>query len=126
MNETSAKPATIDAYIAGFPPDIQEILGTIRATVRQALPEADEKISYGMPAFAQHGMVIYYAAFKKHIGIYPPVNGDAKLQQDIARYRGEKGNLQLPLSEPIPYDLIARIAVARLHENLEKKAAKKR
>ncbi len=126
MNETPAKPATVDAYIAGFPPDVQEILRTIQATVRQALPEADEKISYGMPAFAQHGMVIYYAAFQKHIGIYPPVKGDAKLQTDIARYRGPKGNLQLPLSEPIPYDLIARIAIARLHENLERKAMKKK
>ncbi|MDZ4700582.1 MAG: DUF1801 domain-containing protein [Rhodothermales bacterium] len=126
MNEPPVKPATVDAYIAGFPPDIQEILRTLQATVRKALPEADEKISYGMPAFAQHGMVIYYAAFKKHIGIFPPVKGDAQLQKDIARYRGEKGNLQLPLSEPIPYDLIARIAAARLHENLERKAAKKR
>ena len=121
MAKTST-PENIDEYIAGFPPDVRAILECIRQTVRQAAPDAQEKISYRMPAFAQNGILIYFAAFKNHIGLYPPVRGDAKLRRDTARYAGEKGNLQLPLDEPIPYDLIRRIVESRLRENLAKQA----
>jgi uncharacterized protein YdhG (YjbR/CyaY superfamily) len=109
-------PATIDEYIASCSPDVQEILQKIRATVAKAVPKAQERISYRMPAFELHGMVIYFAAFKKHIGVFPPVR-DAKLKKEVAPYAGPKGNLQFPLSERIPYALIGRIAKANAKAN---------
>ena len=120
-----AKPKDIDEYIAAFSPEVQAILQKIRSTIRKALPDASERIGYQMPAFAQDGDVIYFAAFKNHIGIYPPVHGDEQLMQEITRCRGEKGNLQFPLDEPIPYALIGRIAKCRLQEHLERKAQKR-
>jgi uncharacterized protein YdhG (YjbR/CyaY superfamily) len=119
-----SKPATIDEYIAAFPDDVQAILEKIRATIRKAAPEAKEKISYQIPAFTMDGDLIYFAAFKQHIGMYPPVRGDEKLQKDLARYRGEKGNLRFPLDEPMPYALITRIVKARLKEHRARLAAK--
>jgi uncharacterized protein YdhG (YjbR/CyaY superfamily) len=115
--------ASIDEYIATFPPDIQEILQKIRATVARAVPKAQEKISYRIPAFALDGDVIYFAAFKKHIGVYPPVR-DPKLKKELARYARPKGNLQFPLAERIPYALIGRIAKVRAQENAARAAAK--
>ena len=120
-----AKPKDIDDYIARFSPDVQAILLKIRSTIRKALPDASERIGYQMPAFAQDGDLIYFAAFKKHIGVYPPVHGEEPLMREIARYRGEKGNLQFPLDEPIPYALIGRIAQRLLQEHLERKAQKR-
>ena len=115
---------TIDAYIAGFSPEVQAILQRIRHTVRAAAPEAKEVISYRMPAFMQGGILVYFAAFKAHIGIYPPVRGDAALEKVLAPYAGEKGNLRFPLDEPVPLDLIERIVKHRLAQNLAKKATK--
>jgi uncharacterized protein YdhG (YjbR/CyaY superfamily) len=117
-----AKPETIDEYIALFPPEIQEILEKIRATVRRAAPDADERISYAIPAFAQHGILVYFAAFRNHIGFYPPVKGDAALEKAVSKYAGEKGNLRFPLDEPIPYSLIARIVRLRVKQNKAKQA----
>ena len=117
-------PDTIDDYIATFPPKIRAILKKIRATVKKAAPKATEKISYRMPAFFQDGVLIYFAAFKNHIGVFPPVRGDAKLLQALARYRGPKGNLKFPLDEPMPYGLIGRIVKSRLKENVEKARAR--
>jgi uncharacterized protein YdhG (YjbR/CyaY superfamily) len=116
----SSTPTTIDDYIAQFPPDVQEILQKIRTTVAKAVPKAEEKISYRIPAFTRDGIVIYFAAFKKHIGVFPPVR-DAKLKKEVARYAGPKGNLQFPLTQPIPYALIGRIAKIRARENAQKK-----
>jgi uncharacterized protein YdhG (YjbR/CyaY superfamily) len=79
-----------------------------------------------MPAFAQNGILVYFAAFKAHIGVFPPVSGDAKLEKALERYRGPKGNLKFPLDEPIPYDLIRRIATLRVKQNLSKSAAKRK
>ena len=124
MKKGSTAP-TIDDYIAGFPPDVQAILQKIRTTVAKAVPRATERISYRIPAFALDGDVIYFAAFKKHIGLYPPVR-DPKLKKEIARYAGPKGNLQFPLTERIPYGLIGRIAKARARENAALAAAKRK
>jgi uncharacterized protein YdhG (YjbR/CyaY superfamily) len=115
---------TIAAYIAASPPKVRPILEKIRGIVAAAAPKSVERISYGMPAFSQDGMLIYFAAFKQHIGIYPPVRGDEKLSQDLAPYRGEKGNLKFPLDKPMPYSLIKRVVKARLAEHLERRAAK--
>ena len=116
----------IDTYISTFPPEVQEILKRIRVTIHNTAPGAEEIISYRMPAFRQHGIILYFAAFKNHIGLYPPVSGDPRLEKAIAPYAGEKGNLRFPLSQPIPYDLIGRIAKLRVKQNLAKAAAKKR
>jgi uncharacterized protein YdhG (YjbR/CyaY superfamily) len=117
------KPDDIDNYIAGFSPEVQAILQEIRSTLQAAVPEAEEKISYQIPAFTVGGKVfIFFAAFKRHIGLYPPVKGDAKLEKETARYAGEKGNLQFPLSEPIPYTLIGRIATCKAKEHLQRAA----
>ena len=87
--------SSIDDYIAGSSPEIQAILEAIRAIVREKATAAKEKISYRMPAFTMNGALFYFAAFKQHIGICPPVVGDEKLQAETARYKGEKGNLKL-------------------------------
>ena len=118
--------ATVDAYIAAYPPKIRAILRRIRSTVRNAAPDAEERISYRMPSFVLNGALVYYAAFKNHIGLYPPVSGDAKLLKDVAKYSNEKGNLAFPLDEPIPYALIRRIVKARAKENLRKADARKK
>jgi uncharacterized protein YdhG (YjbR/CyaY superfamily) len=116
----------VHEYIASFPPDVQAILQKIRTTIREEVPDAQEKISYGIPTFTLKGNLIHYAAFKQHIGIYPPVQGDKKLQAALERYRGEKGNLKLPLDEPIPYELIRRIVKSRVKEHTERGGAQKK
>jgi uncharacterized protein YdhG (YjbR/CyaY superfamily) len=114
----------VDEYIAGFPPDVQAILRRVRATVRAAAPQAEERISYRMPALFQDGVLVYYAAFKRHIGLYPPVQ-DAALRAEAEPYAGPKGNLQFPYSEPVPYDLVARIVKSRLRDNLARTSARR-
>ena len=116
-------PKNIDDYIAAFSPRVRAILKKVRATVRKAAPRAEERISYGIPAFALHGNLVYFAAFKNHIGFYPPVR-DQKLKKAVAIYAGEKGNLRFPLDQPIPYALIGRIVKVRVRENLEKARGK--
>ena len=113
-------PANIDEYIASSSPDIQVILKKIRLTIRNAAPAAKEIISYRMPAFRLNGILVYFAVFKKHIGLYPPVQGDAKLEKAISVYAGAKGNLQFPLDQPIPYDLIERIVKLRVKQDSSK------
>ena len=122
----AAPPHSVDAYIATFPPDVQAILRKVRATVVAAAPDAHEIISYRMPALRQHGVLVYYAAFKNHIGFYPPIKGDARLEQAIARYAGEKGNLRFPLDEPIPYPLIARLTRLRAKQDTAAVTARRR
>jgi uncharacterized protein YdhG (YjbR/CyaY superfamily) len=116
MKSDQAKPTTIEEYIAGCPADVQEKLQKIRATIRKAAPKATETINYGMPAFKQHGYLVYFAAAKKHIGFYPSVS-DATLRKEAAKYAGPKGNLKFPLDEPIPYALITKIVKARVKED---------
>ena len=113
----AAVPATIDEYIAGFAPDTQALLEQVRETVRAAAPEAREVISYRIPAFKRHGILVYFAAFKKHIGFYPPVRGDAELEQAVAPYAGEKGNLRFAMDRPLPLDLIGRITQLRVRQD---------
>lgn len=126
MSEKRATPASIDAYIAGFPTEIQTILQAIRETIRKAAPEAKEKISYQIPTFELQGNLVHFAAFQKHIGFYPPVRSDQQLLDELAAYAGEKGNLKFPLDQPIPYELITRIVKVRIQENADLAAAKKK
>ena len=125
MKNPRLAPRNIDEYIASCPPEVRSILEKIRSTIREAAPEAEERISYQMPTFAFAGNLIHFAAFKKHIGLYPPVNGDEKLQAEISPYRNVRGNLKFPLDQPIPYALIRRIVKARLKEQQARAEAKR-
>ena len=122
MERTASK--SIDEYIASFPPDVQEILEKIRTTIRNAAPGAQESISYGMPTFTLNGYLVYFAAYKNHIGFYPAPIGIEKFKNEISEYESGKGTLQFPLDKPIPYDLISEIVVFRVQENLAKAEAK--
>ena len=120
------KPQDIDGYISQFPADVQAILEQVPATIRQAAPDAKEVISYMMPAFKQHGILVYFAAWTKHIGLYPPISGDKTLEKASARYAGPKGNLQFRLDEPIPYDLIERLVKLRVKQDSAKEAERRK
>jgi uncharacterized protein YdhG (YjbR/CyaY superfamily) len=111
------KPETIDEYIDAAAPGVRPILRRIRRTIRGAAPDARETINYGIPAFTENGTLVYFAAFKGHIGFYPPVRGDTRLEKALARYAGEKGNLRFPLDAPIPYALIERIVRLRVWQD---------
>ena len=116
---------TIDDYIADFPPAVQEILQTIRATVREAAPEATEAISYQMPTFKLHGNLVHFAGYKNHIGFYPVPTGIEAFKEELSVYKQGKGSVQFPLDQPMPYDLIRRIVVFRVAENVAKAATKR-
>jgi uncharacterized protein YdhG (YjbR/CyaY superfamily) len=118
-------PATVDDYISARPPEVQAILQRIRSVLRSAAPDAEEVISYRMPALKQDGFLVYFAAFKNHIGLYPPVRGDARIEKAALPYAGDKGNLRFPLDQPIPYRLIERIAKHRLKQNLASAAGRR-
>ena len=107
---------SIDQYVASAKPDVQNITQEIRHIIKSEVPTAVETISYQMPAFRLGKVFIYFAAFKEHIGIYPPVKGDKKLQGELLPYRGPKGNLKFPLDQPMPYQLIRRVAAALSQE----------
>jgi uncharacterized protein YdhG (YjbR/CyaY superfamily) len=108
----NTKFANIDAYLATVTPESKRILEEIRQLIHSRVPEAQEVISYQLPAFKLGSTFIYFAAFKKHIGVYPPVAGDKSLIALTAAYRNEKGNLAFPLNQAIPFELIGRVAVA--------------
>ena len=118
--------ASIDAYIAASRAEVRPVLEKIRRVIGKAAPAAEEVISYQMPAFRQHGVLLYFAAFKNHIGLYPPISGDARLERAVAPYAGEKGNLRFPLDQPIPFELIERIAVLRAKQDQADAEAKRK
>jgi uncharacterized protein YdhG (YjbR/CyaY superfamily) len=124
MNTNPSAPQNIDDYIAGFSPEIRELLERIRTTIRQAAPDAQETISYQIPTFTQNGNLVHFAAFKKHIGFYPTSSGIEKFKEELSAYKGAKGSVQFPLDKAIPYDLISRIVTFRVRENLERVKAK--
>ena len=104
-----AKFESIDDYLQTVPPEARGVLEEIRRIIEDAVPEAKPTIGYQMPAYRKERIFIYFAAFKRHIGIYPPVEGDEELQRALLPYRGEKGNLKFPLDRPMPYELIRRV-----------------
>ena len=117
-------PKTIDEYISAFSPEVQAILQRVRQVVRRAAPDAEEAISYKIPVFKFNGVLVYFAAFKKHIGFYPPIRGGSRLEKAVSPYAGEKGNLRFPLDQPIPYALIRRITKVRVKQNLAQATAR--
>lgn len=118
-----AAPKTIDDYIAAFPADVQARLQQVRATIRQAAPDAQEVISYQIAAYTQQGNVIYFAGYEHHIGIYPAPRGVEQFDKELAAYEGGKGTIKLPHDRPLPLDLIRRIVEFKVRLNLEKAAA---
>ena len=125
MASSNGKPGSVDEYIASFEPEVRAILQKVRATVRAAAPGATEVISYRMPALKQHGVLVYFAAFKSHIGFYPPIRGNAKLEQEASVYAGEKGNLRFPFDKPIPYQLIGALTKLRAKQDAANAAARR-
>ena len=126
MQTDRGSPQTIDAYIAGFPYDIQAILQNIRRTIREVAPDAQEAIKYHMPTFILHGNLVHFAAFKQHIGLYPTPSGITQFKEELAPYAGAKGSVRFPLDRPIPFDLIRKIVQFRVQENMERAAAKRK
>ena len=124
--EKKAGPNSIDDYIALYPEETRKILQEIRATIQAAAPDAEEKISYQMPAFAQKGILVYFAAWKDHIGFYPIPSGIQAFKQELSAYETTKGSVHFPLDKPMPLDLISRIVKFRLAENLKKAGEKSR
>ena len=124
---TTPKPKDIDEYIARFPPETQEVLEQIRATIKTVVPDAEETISYGIPTFNLNGTyLIYFAAYKKHIGFYPVPSEIDELDMEFASYKTSgKGTLQFPLDKPMPLDLITKLVRFKVKENVEKVEKKK-
>ena len=117
MKTGQKAPKNIDEYIAGFPPEIQEILEKIRLTIREAAPKAEEAISYMIPTFKLNGNLVHFAAYKRHIGIYPAPRGNEAFKKELSAYGGGKGTVQFRLDKPIPYALIRKIVKFRVKEN---------
>jgi uncharacterized protein YdhG (YjbR/CyaY superfamily) len=126
LDENDAPFSSIDAYIATFPKHVQDILNTLRATIRAAAPDAEEKISYQMPTFTLKGNLVHFAAHTNHIGFYPTPSGIAAFQDELSPYKRAKGSVQFPLEQPLPLDLIRRIVQFRVAENLATAATKSR
>ena len=118
---TSRKtPQNFDDYLERFPKDAQQRLQKMRLTVKKAAPQAKEKISYGIPAFTLNGMLVWFAAFKNHIGFYPRTSAIAAFKKELSPYKGAKGSVQFPFDKPLPLPLISRIVKFRVKENLSK------
>lgn len=124
--ESVRKPDSVNAYIASFDPSVRAILQKVRATAKAAAPGAVEVLSYGIPALKRNGVIVYFAAFKGHIGFYPPIKGDAKLEKAASAYAGEKGNLRFPYDLPIPYDLITALTRLRAEQDLARGPSKRK
>lgn len=112
-----------DEYFSQQTPEVQILLEQMRQTIKKAAPEAQEVISYNMPAFKYHGMLVYFAAYKNHIGFYATPTGHSEFKEDLSVYKQGKGSVQFPLTKPLPLDLIAKIVKFRVKKNLKGKSA---
>ncbi len=120
-----AKPESVDSYISDFPPDTRTKLEDLRRTIRKTAPNAEECISYAMPAYKLGGMLVYFAGYVGHIGFYPGAGGIAAFKDELSGYKWAKGSVQFPLDKPLPLKLITRIVKFRLEENIKRTQAKK-
>jgi uncharacterized protein YdhG (YjbR/CyaY superfamily) len=125
MKATPTKFKTVDEYISTFPVSTQKILKDVRKTIHEAAPQAEDVISYNMPALKFKGVLVYYAAYEKHIGFYPTNSGIEAFKDQLRNYKFSKGAIQFPIDEPIPFNLITRIVKFRMKEVQEKEKAKK-
>jgi len=120
MDSNKVRFTSIDEYIAAFPEEIRKILQELRATIKAAAPEAQEKISYQIPTFALKGNLVHFAAFKNHVGFYPTSSGTRAFKKELSIYDGAKGTVRFPLDKPLPLKLISKIVKFRVAENLKK------
>src|SRR2546422_5045120 len=121
MDDKGKQFKTIDEYIKASPKDVQGILQKVRLTIRKAAPKAVETISYQMPTFKLNGKgLVYFAAFKNHIGFYPIPSGIEAFEEELSQYKQGKGSVQFPINQPVPFDLVRRIVRFRVKEALEK------
>lgn len=116
--------SNIDEYIALYPPELQQRLQQLRQVIRDAAPDATERISWQMPTFYLHGNLVHFAMHKTHVGFYPGADGVAAFQKQLAAYKTSKGAVQFPLSQPIPFDLVTEIVQFRVAENQKEALAK--
>jgi uncharacterized protein YdhG (YjbR/CyaY superfamily) len=123
--DASKKFKTVDEYISTFPKDTKEMLLQIRQTVKEAAPDAEEVISYNMPAIKQHSVLVYYAGYKAHIGFYPTAMGIEAFTKELSAFKGSKGAVQFALDEPLPLKLISKIVKFRVKADKEKNSEKK-
>jgi uncharacterized protein YdhG (YjbR/CyaY superfamily) len=126
MRADQTTPKSIDEYIAGFPPDVQELLQTIRRTIREAAPEAEEAVKYGIPTFTLKGNLVHFGGYKEHIGFYPAPSGIEEFKDELAIYGSGRGTVRFPLDKPIPFELIGRIVKFRVKENLASAEARRK
>jgi uncharacterized protein YdhG (YjbR/CyaY superfamily) len=124
MTTNLTKPKNFDEYIVAFPVETRRILSQLRETIKKAAPDADELISYGMPSFTQNGRLLYFAAFKNHIGVYPMMTAIEAFKTKLSDYKWAKGSIQFPLQKPLPLELITQIVKFRVKENMDKARAK--
>jgi uncharacterized protein YdhG (YjbR/CyaY superfamily) len=120
MKTPKLKNNDIDKYISGFPETTQKLLNQLRETIIKAAPEAEEVISYQMPAYKYYGILVYFAAYKNHIGFYPTGSGIANFKNELSIYKGSKGTVQFPLDQHLPIELITKIVEFRVKENFVK------
>ncbi|TMI97750.1 MAG: hypothetical protein E6H08_01560 [Bacteroidetes bacterium] len=125
MEKSKMAPETVDQYIAAFPADIKKRMQQLRKTIRAAAPKADEVISYQMPGYKYFGMLVYFAAYKNHIGFYPGAGGVLEFYKKLSSFKSAKGSVQFPHDRPIPYDVISKIVKFRVKQNEEKFSLKK-
>jgi len=111
---------TIDEYIAGYPTHVQQLLQTIRTTIHDAAPQAEEAIAYGIPTFKLNGNLVHFGGYKNHIGFYPAPMGIEAFKEETAKYEAGKGTLQFPVDQPLPLELIKKIVKFRVEKNLAK------
>jgi uncharacterized protein YdhG (YjbR/CyaY superfamily) len=116
----------VNEYISGFPSSTQKLLKQLRSTIKKNAPQAEEGISYQMPAYKQSGPLVYFAGYKGHIGFYPGASGVATFKKELAPYKTAKGSIQFPLDQALPLDLIRKIVAFRVSQNLEKQELKKK
>ncbi len=112
---------TVDEYVATFPKNIQSILLEMRQIIKESAPQAEEVISYQMPAFKLNGILVYFAAFKNHIGFFPTTSAMEAFKEEISEYETSKGTIRFPLDRPIPFELVRKIVKFRVKQNLNKK-----
>lgn len=122
--QVTTKFKTVEEYLGHFPPATQKLLEEVRDTIKRAAPQAAETISYNMPAFMFHGMLVYYAAYGEHIGFYPTPSGIEAFKNELSSYKSAKGSVQFPLGKPMPLELIARMVRYRVEENAIKASLK--
>lgn len=123
MKKDMVAQKNVDEYITAFAQDIQVRLKQVRQAIKKAAPAAEEMISYRMPAYTYHGSLVYFAAFKNHIGFYATPTGHAAFKKELSAYKEGKGSVQFPHDKPLPLGLISRIVKFRVKENIERKKA---